>query len=110
MLALFQQGQAMSWQDDVLFVEVAGPSRSVVEQRSGEIESLLRQAAGKKVSLRVVGPASEEHDRDEDQQASEAESVDPLEVAQHEPLVQQAMKLFNGSVESAFLRKPSQHQ
>lgn len=113
MQALLQQGRAMSWQNDVLIIEVAGPSRSVVEQRSGEIEHLLRQATGTKVSLRVVAPAHEEHDSDNAKlatQVSQAESVDPVEVAQHEPLVQQAMKLFNGSVESAFLRNPSQHQ
>lgn len=95
---LLGAGRPTSWSGGVLTVEVAGPMRSVVEHRREEIESLLRRAAGRKVSLEVcASEVSEEGPR--------AIVADPVQMAREHPLVRQAMELFGGRVDTAYFKK-----
>lgn len=90
----------VAWEGSELTVEIGGPMRAVLDHRREEIEKLLRRIASRKVTLTIRVPEGIE------QQPTDL-APDPQTLAEEHPLVQEAMKLFDGRVEQAFLRKKS---
>ena len=99
MQALLRKGKPVSLENNTLTVEVEGASRSMLERQTSEIETLLRKVAQKKITLvvRAVEMASAEPETTKPQ-------IDLVDLAQQQPLVQHAIKVFHGRVESAFVR------
>lgn len=94
-------GEPERLEDGRLVLGVRGPIRGVFEQRREEIESLLRQAAGRRISLdlRDPDPPAAEH--------AEALPPSPLELARAHPLVRRMMEVFDARIENATLRTRS---
>jgi hypothetical protein len=97
--SMLREGRPVEWRGFELVVEIASPTRAVLEHRREEVEGMLRRAAGKKVALVVRPPPGEGEQSDAPPPAS-AEQL-----AREHPLVKHAMEAFGGRVETAYFKK-----